>query len=373
MGRSATGRDAKGEALGAILILVSSTQRRGAEVFGEHLARALREAGRPVTLLALHGSDSKAEIAANALFTASEIDSISGLKMGVVRRLRAAIREVKPALVFAGGGATLKYSVAALAGMGKSRPALVYSSIGEPEFWATSSWRRRIMSGLLARTSLVTAVSQATADQLVRSFSVSPAKVRVAHPGVPEDFLDIESEGRGPGPSHVLYLGSMSDEKNPMAAVAAVGMMEEPATLRMVGAGPLLNSIEAESERSRFKLEAPGPVDDVRDHLRWADVLVLTSRTEGLPGVLLEASAAGVPVVAFGVGGVSEAIADGVTGYVIEPGDEKAMALALDRLANDEALRASFAQSGRAHVRSHFLLSQALDRYVAALDGFLRT
>ena len=228
-----------------------------------------------------------------------------------------------------------------------------------------------MMTALLARTALVTAVSQATADQLVRSFGVSRGKVRVAHPGVPEDFLDIGSDERLPGSLNILYLGSLSYEKNPLAALAAVGSMQCPATLRMVGDGPLRPSLQAESAGSRFPLEVTGPADDVREHLRWADVLVLTSRTEGLPGVILEASAAGVPVVAFGVGGVSEAVEDGVTGFVTDPGDEKAMAVALDRLARDESLRRSMAQSGRDRVRSHFLLSQALERYVAALDGLL--
>lgn len=360
-------------AAGSILILVSSTQRRGAEVFGEHLSHSLRQGGRQVTLLALHGSDSEAEIAADSLFSASEIHDISGLRMGVVKRLRAAIKEAEPALVFAGGGATLKYSVAAMAGMAKPRPPLVYSSIGEPEFWASSPWRKWMMSALLARTSLVIAVSQATADQLVRSFGVSPAKIRVAHPGVPEAFLNIEHEPKTPGRLNILYLGSLSNEKNPLAALAAVGLMECPATLRMVGDGPLRDSMEAESARSRFPLEVTGPADDVRDHLRWADALVLTSRTEGLPGVILEASAAGVPVVAFGVGGVSEAVEDGATGFVTAPGDRKAMALALDRLASNEDLRVSMARAGRERVRSHFLLSQALDRYAAALDEALPT
>ena len=358
---------------GSILVLVSSTQRRGAEVFGEHLSRALIRDGRRSTLLALHESASAVGIAAEALFAASEIDSISGLKLRVVRRLRSAIRETRPDLIFAGGGATLKYSVAALVGMAEPRPALVYSSIGEPEFWATSVWRKRMMAALLARTSLVTAVSQATADQLVRSFGVSPGKVRVAHPGVPEELLDIESRERVPGPLNILYLGSLSNEKNPLAALAAVGLMECPATLRMVGDGPLRGSIEAASARSRFPLEVTGPADDVREHLKWADVLVLTSRTEGLPGVILEASAAGVPVVAFGVGGVPEAVEDGVTGFVIDVGDEVAMAIALDRLARDGALRTAMSQAGRERVRSHFLLSAALDRYVAALDGLLPT
>lgn len=368
MGKASGERDSTAAAV-SILILVSSTQRRGAEVFGEHLSHALRQGGRAVTLLALHESDSVAGVAADSLFSASEIDDTSGLKPKVVRRLRSVLRELRPDVVFAGGGATLKYSAAALVLMSRPRPALVYSSIGEPEFWATSPWRKRMMSALLARTSLVTAVSQATADQLVRSFGVSPAKIKVAHPGVPEEFLDVESEDRERGPLRILYLGSMSNEKNPMAALAAVGMMERPATLRMVGDGPMLGLIEAESARSRFPLQVTGPAVDVRDDLRWADALVLTSRTEGLPGVILEASAAGVPVVAFGVGGVSEAVEEGVTGFVTDPGDVKAMALALDRLAGDEELLVSMARAGKERVRSHFLLSQALERYVAAIDG----
>jgi glycosyltransferase involved in cell wall biosynthesis len=372
MGKANVERDSEA-APGSILVLVSSTQRRGAEVFGEHLTGALQQGGRQVLLLALHRSEATAEIAANSLFSVSEIDGISGLKVEVVRRLRAAIREAKPALVLAGGGATLKYSVAALAGMGKARPALVYSSIGEPEFWATSLWRKRMMSALLARTSLVTAVSQATADQLVRSFGVSPARIRVAHPGVPEDFLDIRHEKRDPGPLNILYLGSMSNEKNPLSAVAAVERMESPANLRMVGGGPLLEAVEKTAGSAGFPIEVLGPFEDVRDHLRWADVLILTSKTEGLPGVILEASAAGVPVVAYGVGGVPEAVEDGVTGFITVPGNEEQMGRALDRLAGDEALRLSMAEAGKRRVKSHFLLSQALDRYVDALDGFLPT
>lgn len=356
---------------GSILILVSSTQRRGAEVFGENLSRALREDGRQVTLRALYRSGSEAEIEADWLLSASEIDDISGLKLKLVRSLRAAIIDIDPAVVFAGGGATLKYSVVAMAGIARPRPALVYSSIGEPEFWATSRLRRRMMSALLARTSLVTAVSQATADQLVRTFGVNPDKILVAHPGVPEEFLDVEREARGPEPLRVLYLGSLANEKNPMGALAAVSEMEYPANLRMVGDGPLRGALEAESARIQFPVELTGPAEDVRHHLKWADALVLTSRTEGLPGVVLEASAAGVPVVAFGVGGVSEAVEHGVTGFVIDPGDERAMALALDRLARDEAMRSSMAQAGRDRVRGHFLLSQALERYIVALDSLL--
>jgi len=357
---------------GSILILVSSTQRRGAEVFGEHLARALKETGRSTNLLSLHQVSPGAGVGAAPLFEASEINGISGLRLRVVRRLRSAIAELQPVLVLAGGGATLKYSVAALVGM-RDGPSLVYSSIGEPEFWARSWWRKKMMSALLSRTRLVTAVSQATADQLVRSFGVNPAKIRVVHPGVPDDYLDIDGREANPGRLRILYLGSMSEEKDPLAAVAAVSLMESSATLRMVGDGPLIGRLEEESRVAAFPMEVAGPADNVRDHLRWADVLILTSRTEGLPGVILEAGAAGVPVAAFDVGGVTEAVVEGVTGLVMPPGDQHAMAQALDRLARDPSLRSTMARAAKERIRGHFLLSHALDRYRAVLDELLGT
>jgi glycosyltransferase involved in cell wall biosynthesis len=353
------------------MILVSSTQRRGAEVFGEHLAGALRESGWETWFLALQQADSGSSVSATPLFASSEIAGISGLRPQVIKRLRAAFAAHRPDVILAGGGATLKYSVAALTGL-RERPILVYSSIGEPEFWATSLWRKKMMAALLGRTQLVTAVSRATADQLVRGFGVNPARVRVVHPGVPDEFLSIERRNPGQGRLNVLYLGSLSTEKNPLAAVEAVTAMESEATLRMVGGGPLLGTLEQDARNDRVRMEVIGPADDVSEHLGWADALVLTSKTEGLPGVILEAGAAGVPVVAFGVGGVAEAVEDGVTGFVIEPGDIQAMARALDRLAREPDLRLSMARAGRVKIADHFLLSHALERYLDVLAGVLK-
>jgi glycosyltransferase involved in cell wall biosynthesis len=364
MGASQRGSE---DTKGSIMILVSSTQRRGAEVFGEHLAGALRESGYETWFLALSQAESGSSVSATPIFAASEIAGISGLKPRVIKRLRAAFTAHKPDVILAGGGATLKYSVAALTGL-RERPILVYSSIGEPEFWATSLWRKRMMSALLGRTELVTAVSQATADQLVRSFGVNPARVHVVHPGVPAEFLSIERRDPVQGRLNVLYLGSLSAEKNPLAAVEAVTAMESEATLRMVGDGPLLGAVEQEARNGRARMEVVGPADDVSEHLGWADVLVLTSKTEGLPGVILESGAAGVPVVSFGVGGVAEAVEDGVTGLVIEPGDTQAMSRALDLLAREPDLRFSMASAGRVKIANHFLLSHALDRYLDVLD-----
>src|SRR5437660_11632373 len=69
-----------------------------------------------------------------------------------------------------------------------------------------------------------------------------------------------------------------------------------------------------------------GHRSDLDGFLPFLDVLVLPSYTEGLPNVVLEASAAGVPVVATAVGGTPEVVEDGVTGYLVPPGDPEALA-----------------------------------------------
>lgn len=353
----------------ATLVLVTSTQRRGAEVFGEALARGLPEQGLDTEFVALHDPGSDQRVAASALFEADEAADLSGLNRQVVARLRERIKTSAPAVVFAGGGATLKYSVAALMGM-RSGPKLVYSSIGEPAYWARGMAGKTALRLLLRRPDLVTAVSRATAVQLQELFGVPQARIRVAHPGVPGSYLDIP-DGPAEDRLKVLFLGSLSVEKDPLAAIAAVAATEPPARLRVVGTGPLEPEVRAAGAGSPDQVEVVGSVSDVVPQLEWADVLILTSRTEGLPGVVLEAAAAGVPTVAYGVGGVGEATEDGVSGIVVAAGDLAAVTAGLDRLGADRDVLRAMSSAGRARVRDHFTLTAAVRRYSDVLHEVL--
>ena len=85
-------------------------------------------------------------------------------------------------------------------------------------------------------------------------------------------------------------------------------------------------------------------------------MFALTSRWEGLPLSALEAMAASLPVVASRIDGLPEAVVDGETGYLTEPGDVDGVAAALGRLADDDGLRRRLGDAGRARAEQHFSL-----------------
>jgi len=103
-----------------------------------------------------------------------------------------------------------------------------------------------------------------------------------------------------------------------------------------------------------------GWVEDVHALLHDLDVFVLTSRFEGLPRAVLQAMAAGVPVIATAVDGVPEVISDGETGRLVAPGDHRAVAEAVLELLADPALRVGLAGAAHARLRGSFEISTML-------------
>lgn len=116
-----------------------------------------------------------------------------------------------------------------------------------------------------------------------------------------------------------------------------------------------------------------GPVPHAAALLRASTVFCLLSGTEGFPNVVLEAMAAGLPVVATRVGGTPEAMLEGQTGFLVEPGDHGAAAGHVLALLADQQLRARMGRCGFVHARECFSLERMVDRhesvYQAVLEG----
>jgi len=114
-----------------------------------------------------------------------------------------------------------------------------------------------------------------------------------------------------------------------------------------------------------------GERDDIPELLASADCFVLASRSEGLPMSILEAMAAGLPVVASDVGGVAELVDDGVTGLLVAPRDADRLAEALRRVLADVDLRRRLGAAGRRRVEERFGLERFRAAHVALYDELL--
>jgi len=155
----------------------------------------------------------------------------------------------------------------------------------------------------------------------------------------------------------LLTIGSLTRQKAQHVLLEALARPPlEGARLWIAGEGPLGGDLARRAESLGFagRVAFLGPRRDVGDLLEACDVFALSSEREGLSVTLLEAMRAGRPVVATRVGGNPEAVADGVTGRIVPPGDPAALAEALGGLLADAARRAEFGRAARERWRALF-------------------
>jgi glycosyltransferase involved in cell wall biosynthesis len=157
----------------------------------------------------------------------------------------------------------------------------------------------------------------------------------------------------------VGIVGRLSREKDHRMFLEAMRLVREtvPAVAALViGTGHERRRLEKESERLGLGgvVTFLGARTDVEALMASLDVLVLTSRSEGLPIVLLEGQALGVPVVTTDAGGARETVRDGETGFVVPCGDSGQLAARIVQLLGDERLRRSFGDRARAYVLNGF-------------------
>jgi len=147
-------------------------------------------------------------------------------------------------------------------------------------------------------------------------------------------------------------------------------VMRDAARLVIVGEGPLRAEVErvlVEADMSDLAW-LPGARADVADVLRSLDLFVLPSQAEGTSCTLQEAMASGLPVVATAVGGTPDLVQEGVTGHLVPPNDEQALADAMARAFSDPGTAARQGQAGREHALCRFAMGTMVRQYQQLFD-----
>lgn len=181
--------------------------------------------------------------------------------------------------------------------------------------------------------------------------------------------------GIDPSAFIVGFSGRLSEEKSPETFLEIAGRCRDDPRLvfLMTGAGPLAEAVRqhAESLGLGKNLQLLGLVPDVRKILALYDVLVLPSRLDGRPVVVLESLALGVPVVASGVGALPELIQEGETGFLCAPGDVAAFADRIRWLAGHPGEHRRMSAAARAFAEAELDARRMFQRYEEALRTVL--
>jgi glycosyltransferase involved in cell wall biosynthesis len=198
-------------------------------------------------------------------------------------------------------------------------------------------------------------------------------QVTVIPNGVDTDFFSPDPDGLGPVRQVALCVARFCEDKDHRTLLAAFDLAHKKvpeAELWLVGDGPLKKRVEFAARRldcARSIRVYPGG-SDLRPFYRQAGVLALSSLREGLPNVVLEGMASGVPVAATAVGGVPEVVEEGVTGYLSPAGDPARLAASLVRLLTDEDGRGRMAQAARKTAVREYSMRAMVARHEDLLD-----
>jgi len=318
--------------------LIQKPQLRGAEMFAAQLSQELEKNGHTVFLIALFPGVSVLPFSGTILPLnrpiAKRWTDFEGWK-----QLAALIEKHQPDVIQCNAGDTLKFAVLSKLLYHWKTPlvarnaSMVSSYIKNP----VTKWINRIF---YKNTQAIISVSQLSAIDLGVLFPETKAKTSVIPIGINfHEIKPVHWKNEGKDTINLIHVGGFTFEKNHtgLLSIFQKFLVDNPnAHLHLLGDGPLKKSILELVNQTNLTdfVTFYGFVPNVIDYIHHADVLVLPSIIEGLPGVILEAMYAQTPAVAYNVGGVSEVLQNNETGYLIEKGDELAFVSAIQKAIN---------------------------------------
>ncbi|HLY41329.1 MAG TPA: glycosyltransferase family 4 protein [Terracidiphilus sp.] len=254
-------------------------------------------------------------------------------------------------------------------------PCEIEQNIMDQEFSNYGDWETNAnCDEVLKEFAALQRIEWATADRIVVPSQFVARGLETL--GVPPDRFVIVPYGIGgtlkqtvrnerTGPLRVLTVAGVKLQKGPQYILQAAKLLRSGFEFRLVGSSALSSSAEKQL-RENVDLVGIVPRTEVRAHFEWADVFLFPSICDGFGVVLLEALAAGLPIITTPNTGV--AIRDGIEGFVVPIRDGSAIADRLDRLASDPSLLKQMSQHAMERAKD-FTLDAYSDRLYDALTG----
>jgi glycosyltransferase involved in cell wall biosynthesis len=241
-----------------------------------------------------------------------------------------------------------------------------------------SPLRNNAMRIIYRLSTYVVVNSEPVRDLLLARDGLCPEKIRVIRNAVDTQRFVVARRDRkellpgiAEGAKLIAVVANMysavKGHHRLIAAACTVCRLHPEAVFLLIGDGTERSKLEQQVAQAELSMNFIflGCRKDIPEILACCNLSVLPSEAEGLPNAVLEAMAAGLPVVATRVGGIPEVIEDDISGLLVSSQDTQALASAILRILEDPELAARLAQAGQKRMRSHF----GFDRLLAELDA----
>jgi glycosyltransferase involved in cell wall biosynthesis len=312
--------------------------------------------------------------------------------IGVVFRLAKLLRQLKPDIIHIHGHMAAMVGIAAQR-LAARRIPVVVSIHNYPSYQSAGRLKRMFGSltqrFLVHRSARLIAVSEDIRGNMIREEGIEPGKIVTVHNGIDLSGLpaapsrasidEIKKRyGIGPDDKVVGAIGRLVAFKGfPVLVEAAAVLKKRRGDFKVMiaGRGPEEENLSRQIKDLGVEeiIFLPGFVDDIAPYFAMSDVFVVPSVLEPFGLIVLQAIAAGRPVIGANAGGIPEIIRDGVTGVLVPPEDPPALADAIDKLLADEPKRQRLSDAAIKDLKERFpievMVAKTEEIYIECLRG----
>lgn len=321
-----------------ILQIIQKKQYRGAEIFCCQLSNELENEGNEVRVYSIY--DGKAKLPFK-----KRIESLGRKQFFRYadyygwKAIADIVTEFKPDIIQANASDTLKYTVFSKEIFGWKAP-IIFRNASVTSYYVTNKLSKELNRYLFQRIDRIISVSESSKNDLNRLFPFTAIKSNVITNGIDQQLNVNLKNPYGDDMINIVHVGSLTQEKNHKELLEIFHrflIKNSEAKLHIIGEGYMKKEIEKEIKKLNLRenVRLYGEMENPYTYIKFADMLVLPSLIEGLPGVILEAMSLDTMVVAYNVGGISEILND-QTGFLVEKNNIDKFVCAMQIIINEE-------------------------------------